>query len=298
MSNDNRKEEEQYPTRNFFLRRLFRIVPMFYLAVALACVLHPVYAGSRTDVVLSLLFLHGFSSSAISHGAAGGWSIATESIFYMCLPLLFRVIRNLSDALAVFFVGVPILFVTSMSLAALHPETDYFSFFWFPVQFPIFMMGIVCYFIWKRYIASTGQHPELSFALLLLAGLLICLNFPSGNRNMYPFSVAGALLLLGLSLYPWPLLVNRFTVFLGRISYSVYLLHAYFMVGVAPHVRSFSLGPQFLLLFLGTLLLTIPISFLTWRWIETPGIQLGRWLIEYLEKPAMRSAENKLSLDA
>ena len=302
MSNDNRREEGS-PTRNFFLRRLFRIMPLYYIATAIACIFQSSTAGPKGDVVLSLLFLHGFTVDATRHGALGGWTIATEAIFYMCLPLFFLTIRSLSSALWVLLVSAPILFLISRFLYTQHPNTDYFCFYWFPVQFPIFTLGIVCYFIWKRYIAGSGPHPELSAALLVMAAIMICTNIPSTYRNMYLFSMGLAFLQLSLSLYSWRLLVNHFTMFMGKISYSVYLLHIYFLLAIAPHVqRMADHNPilksepwqQFFLIFAGTFALTIPTAFLTWRWIERPGIQLGRRLIERLEKPIPKPALHQL----
>ena len=71
LSYDNRKDERN-PTTNFFLRRLFRLAPMFYIAVFLTFLFLPIYFGRRRDVLLYLLFLNGFHPLAIGSSAAGG----------------------------------------------------------------------------------------------------------------------------------------------------------------------------------------------------------------------------------
>jgi peptidoglycan/LPS O-acetylase OafA/YrhL len=301
MSYDNRRDEH-HPDLNFFLRRLFRLAPMFWVATAIACILTPQYVGPPPGVLLSLVFLHGFSPQTITSGAIGGWSVATEAIFYMCLPLLFRTIRSLWSAIWLLFISAPACYYLGMVLNGRYPKTDYFSFFWFPVNIPVFAMGIVAYLVWKRYIAASRKleppnHPELSAIFLGLSALLYKMLLPFSYTNLNAASMVGALLLIALSLHPWPLLVNRLTIFLGRISFSIYLLHFYILRWLLELVRQRSLrdarlgahpAAQFALLFAGTLLLTVPLSALAWRFIETPGIRLGRRLIAHLEGRALR----------
>jgi peptidoglycan/LPS O-acetylase OafA/YrhL len=140
MSHDNRKDEHR-PNLNFFLRRLFRLFPMFYVATAVACIFTPQYVGPRIDVLLSLLFLHGFTPRTIMHGALGGWSVATEAIFYMCLPLLFRIIRSLYAAIWFLFISVPVMYYVSGALTARFPQSDYFDFLGFPVEIRCSRLG-------------------------------------------------------------------------------------------------------------------------------------------------------------
>lgn len=206
MSYDHRREEHQ-PNLNFFLRRLFRLAPMYYVATAVACILTPQYAGPWGDVVLSLLFLHGFAPHTIIHGAVGGWSVATEAVFYMCLPLLFRTIRSLTAAIWLFLITTPALFFLCKYLTQRYPSTDYYPFFWFPAEFPVFAMGIVSYYVWKNYIAgphkgATPKHRGLSCLILVLAASMYGSNLPFTYVNLYACSAVGALLLLGLSLHP------------------------------------------------------------------------------------------------
>jgi peptidoglycan/LPS O-acetylase OafA/YrhL len=100
---------------------------------------------------------------------------------------------------------------------------------------------------------------------------------------------------LGLAIYPWPALVNRFTQFIGKISYSIYLFHFFVLEFVAKVVhlipgriitgRLFGLT----LVYLATLAISIPLCSITWRLIEKPGIRLGkRWI-------AHRESRSKLS---
>jgi peptidoglycan/LPS O-acetylase OafA/YrhL len=96
--------------------------------------------------------------------------------------------------------------------------------------------------------------------------------------------ISFALILIGLLLAPVHIVVNRVTGFLGKTSYSLYLLHPTLVLLLVPAYRWVYAQPMGLSLkFAGcsalTLTLLIPLSYLSYRWIERPGINLGRNLL-------------------
>lgn len=95
-------------------------------------------------------------------------------------------------------------------------------------------------------------------------------------------SIAFVLMVLSLSLASNRVIVNRFTRFFGTISYSLYLIHP-FIVDQLKSAYAFIYGHAIwstdLALFLCivlTLLIAIPVSLLTYHFIESPGIRLGK----------------------
>ena len=73
--------------------------------------------------------------------------------------------------------------------------------------------------------------------------------------------------------------------FYGRISYSFYLLHPLGMLfayrGINPpalHAWGMPLSVTIIFTTLAAILLTTPAAWLTWRFIETPAINLGKTL--------------------
>jgi peptidoglycan/LPS O-acetylase OafA/YrhL len=92
------RSAEPHALANFYLRRFFRIAPLYYVAIALYLALyvasHDVGAAVRgyysaRNVAANLFFLHGFVASANNHVVPGGWSIGTEVAFYAIFPALF-----------------------------------------------------------------------------------------------------------------------------------------------------------------------------------------------------------------
>jgi len=105
-------------------------------------------------------------------------------------------------------------------------------------------------------------------------------------------------IIVALSGQTMPLLINAWLRYLGKISYSCYLIHfavlslvlKYFKIDIslfAHHVNSLSSLENFFIylkITVMTLVITTGISTLTLHLVENPGIALGRRLIERLNK--------------
>ena len=90
---------------------------------------------------------------------------------------------------------------------------------------------------------------------------------------------------LGLAISPITLIVNRVTKFLGKISYSLYLNHptiVYLLIPVYRIIYEWPIPTTFKYLCAVSMTLSILIvaSYLTYRFIEKPGIHLGKRFIQ------------------
>jgi peptidoglycan/LPS O-acetylase OafA/YrhL len=298
---------EHYPTSNFYLRRFFRIAPLYYCAILFNLLVNGTGGMRKVLFLLGFLFLNGASHTAINNVTPGSWSIAVESTFYILVPLLYARIRTLRQSLFAFCVAAAVF--TSLSWAlAYRSAPEYYTFFWFPVEFPVFLLGIVAYMAWKTSIFPFAGSPAYSIlahrrgpsALLLLlsAGLLLSnLNLHPvlhaviswRNARLLPSSLMFLPLILSLSLYEWRALVNSFTRYLGRISYSMYLAHPFILEGIfwlvrhnhsalrislVQYLRGNVLGA--IALYICLTCACVPVCTLLWQFIEQPGIRLGR----------------------
>jgi peptidoglycan/LPS O-acetylase OafA/YrhL len=296
------RRDEAHPLRNFFLRRAFRLVPLYWLMLGVAAFATPVLAGPWRTVALSALFLHGLSPYLATHGAAGGWTLACEAASYCVLPLVHRRVRNLRAAVRLFVGTALVCGGGSWAISLVCPigAVEYVRFLWFPVELPVFALGIVGNWLWKEH-AQAGNRAVSGAVLGLSVGFAMAM-LPFSNASLYPTSVLALGLTVALLLHPWPLLVNRATIFLGRISYSVYLLHAYVLhLVVDPALARLSArAPVEMLAFrlVGTLLLTVPLGALTWWLVEETGIRAGRRVIAHLEGRPLRSREAAMVVPA
>ena len=301
MSHDNRRQE-RHPNRNFFLRRAFRITPMFYLATLLGLLFWRGAMGPPSHILLTLLYLNNFSPALITQGAPGSWSVSTEAAFYMLLPLGFRYIRSARAAASVVLVGA-IFRHLIVSLDRTH--TDYWWYMSLPANLSVFALGAMLYFLWKDHLrrrVGTADARGLSAAVLFVFCALLIEQPPRSPSILIFGGGLCFLLALALLLHPWKLFVNRYTIFLGNISFSFYLLHFEVMRPVqrlllsyqAHHPTRLPVEAQIAADFVLTLLITGCLSAITWRYIEQPTIRLGKRLIERLESkhlPGLRPEE-------
>ena len=114
LSQKKRNSFEERPYRNFFVRRFFRIAPMYYLAIGYFIIqnFHKALLDKNWDwglvsnVFANLTFLHGFSPYWINSLVPGGWSIAVEMTFYLIVPFLVTKIRTTNQAIWLMLIAI------------------------------------------------------------------------------------------------------------------------------------------------------------------------------------------------
>jgi peptidoglycan/LPS O-acetylase OafA/YrhL len=324
MSWTTRSAYENFPVRNFYIRRFFRIAPMFYIAIlAYVCMngFSPSYWSPNGIewwfVPVTAAFLHGFHPETITSVVPGGWSIAVEMSFYIILPFLLPQIKSIKTCSFCFVISivlsglnlllVPRIFSYPESQQYLLKNFYYLNFFG---QLPVFILGVFCYLILceKYPLKQIVIFGGTVFAILLLAFLYPVFNLPDHFiadklfKLPHHFIAAGLFSVFALLLANWPirLSVNRITIILGKLSFSMYLTHfailKYFSVlgfsAIFPKSNISSL-----LHFLCVVLVAIPVSFFFYNYIEKPGIAIGKRVIEKLEQESAQNhiAENQLS---
>ena len=100
---------------NFFIRRIFRVAPLYYIAIIYFLFqdgLGPRYwlgdASGITvwNILSNIFFIHGINPYWINSLVPGGWSITDEVMFYSILPILFYMIRTINHAFYFFFASL------------------------------------------------------------------------------------------------------------------------------------------------------------------------------------------------
>lgn len=280
----------------FYLRRYFRIAPLFYIAI-LAYVLvndqGPQYWAPEGiqpwQVLTTAFFVHGFHPYSINSVVPGGWSIAVEVTFYAVFPWIITYCLNLRRSLTLFAVAVLVFYIGRMVLIRLmaphFPESSQYLVQDFPYrsilgQLPIFLLGICVYHALKlnnRVVFFIGS-------ILSTAGIIIL--SLAYFRNEAIFQKLGENpILSGIYLAGMVMLIaqwspkNAFLEFVGKISYGSYLSN----LGVIMILKWYGL-PEMLssiqgggFLFFGFTCLAVFISsHILHIVIEEPGIQLGK----------------------
>jgi peptidoglycan/LPS O-acetylase OafA/YrhL len=300
-----RKEREERPYRNFFVRRFFRIAPMFYLALIAFLFrdgLGPRYwlgdAPRLTvwNILANVFFVNGLNPYTLNSIIPIGWSVAVEMMFYLTLPFLFQRIKNLRTALWLtlgVLVGSVIL---NRAMSRLHPIGSdelwrNYLFMWLPSQAPVFCLGIVLYFCWERLDrADDGFGFWFLAAAIVLAGAA-CFGGYAFFPGHFVFGIAFVLLALGLAMRRSVFWVNPITMSLGKVSYSLYLTHLLVLPYCAKTMNRiynatgfYPAGvAEYLALWICGTVACFLVATACYVAVERPGIELGRRWIQRLE---------------
>ena len=304
LSMDQRNRVEKRPALNFFIRRLFRIVPLFYLSVfaySLQMGTGPNYWAPNGiawwQYVLTLLFLNGWHPEAINAIVPLGWSIAIEMTFYPLIPFLYKKIKDSGSAILFILVSLIMQVVLAAAVRPflLQHVTGYvvqpYLYLWFFAQLPVFGIGLLLYQILR---GQPERDLRLGSALVSLSLFLYIVFLQSTTYlNVMPvhflYGIAFSILTMGLYFNPIKLLVNPLIQWIGKISYSLYLVHFIFLSYLKtwiPLTSDVGKTAQFAIYFIFLFTVSSGISYVTYRLIELPGMEFGKKLIRKLESPA------------
>jgi len=286
---------EPHAIKNYFVRRFFRIAPLFYFWIGLTILrdflifdtLH-----SPFELVSNLLFFFNLIPGAQDGFVWASWIIGVMILFYLFFPTIIEYVSDTWGA-AAFFTGTLLLslgFKLCLSYLLID-NMERISFYErsFLHHLPVFSFGMLVYFFFKAIQKGTVTQ-SVGFTLVgaavngYVALLKGCLNIVFFDFYYWQAVIYGTLL-LGLAISPIRLIVNRATKFLGKISYSLYLNHPTLVFLLIPAYRIIYKWPisttvKYFLAVALTLSILIVASYLTYRFIEKPGIRLGKRFIQ------------------
>jgi len=293
--------------KNYFLRRFFRIAPLYYVGILWYWAFYSaplslragtwVNAPSYTplNLLANFLFVHGFYPPAHNYIVPGGWSIGTEMAFYACFPLLFLLFQKMSR------LEMPRFALTFFSLAVSYYLLEYGYTVWAgaPVQknnfmyynllnqLPVFALGIFAYFLITEHRFADLPLWAHVFAFLFwlwLSYLLWTIDLPFANSFMFlPFTIGAAFVFLYNIFSALPILSFGILQAIGRVSYSMYIFHFIFAWNLIEYAHSrFDILGRPLILFAiyypAVVLLAYLVALVSERFIEKPFIALGKRL--------------------
>jgi peptidoglycan/LPS O-acetylase OafA/YrhL len=300
MSYDLKKGLEQNKILNFYLRRFFRIAPLFYAAAVFYLFLigtGPRYwLGNESsisfwNIISTFSFTNSINPYWINSIVEGGWSIAIEMVFYLIFPLLFVWINSFNRALWLLNISLIIssVFFHYMYNHPMIQEKEIwnaFCYFSFPSQLPVFMLGINIYFILKEKINIIDYYKINGRAFFVLGLILMSHVITPHLQDHILMSFAFFIIILIFSQSNSKILINNVICWIGKLSFSMYLIHFSILflmwkLNILDLINSqmINFGIRYTIL----IILTSLVAYLTYRFIELPGVNLGKKIIIYFE---------------
>ncbi len=285
--------------RSFYVRRILRIWPLYFAFLALAICLQWIVPGQHVTLRAGMWFtflagnwfivFHGFPSSVIFPL----WSVSIEEQFYITWP---AVVRRASETTMLAIAGLLLTVATASRIyLGMHHvgESDVWCNTF--VQLDSIVAGILIAVLLK------GEIPRLSAAVravLLAAGItgLALGSMVFGIKNDplttwrivlgYPsVAIGGGLLLLAV-LRNSTRGSNRALVYLGRISYGLYVFHVLGLLISDYVVPEQTVNLLRYGLRVGVALTaTIVMAAISFRWLETPFLRLKQRFTHVLSRP-------------
>ncbi len=293
----------------FYIRRFFRIAPLYYLLFFVAWAFAEPLAdmamqlgGTRADVhaadaspllnwLLHLSFTFGLFPAWSSSNALPDWSLSLEMQFYALFPLLLALMR--ANVLTFFLVAIGTCHLAKAFICVYTPLPS--GCILYP-QPSVLALKISCFAAGMLLVHLTLAHGKarrlfIAACFAVLVVYLQRLTFSAlamGLGLIYYFSMVPGQARLGTWASQW---ANRILgggpfKFFGDISYSVYLCHFLVLFPVLSLARGagwLDLDSAWARFMLATLLVTPPtvlVSWLLYKFVEVPFINYARKLTQ------------------
>jgi exopolysaccharide production protein ExoZ len=268
----------------FFRNRVFRLFPAAMAVVALLTALHwqfGIFTGYEAsfdplDVILNLLMIWSDINGVM-------WSLTVECVATPLILLSVWLFRKQGER------PLWILIAVLLVLSSWGPYVHLLGGFANLAPLYAFVVGVLLHFRGAR-ITSLISPGLATFAGIVAIALFCFCGSRTQSALIMLLECLSAATLIGLiSWHPATSLFKPLDFasvrFYGRISYSFYLLHPLGILfafrildPLTLNARGLPLSITVIFLTLASILLTTPLAYLSWRFIETPCIRLGKRL--------------------
>lgn len=290
-----KRNYDHIDTRKFYLRRVFRIWPIYFLIVGLSYFVFPYleifdYPGARENVVNHygerLIFLslvlpnYAFVLYELPYWCAQAWSIGVEEQFYYLWPWIIKYPKRWVPILAIFLLATAGLLYVSILSLSVGPAEQLGIIATFIGQFRIQTMavGAFCAYLAfndKTSILNIIYRKDLQVLIYILTTALI-LSGVHFRGFMEAYSLLFGYLILNLATNPNSIFNIRgwFMDFSGKISYGMYLFHVAVMVPVLNVLENYRTDMSGFayngLLYVAVVGLTVLVSAASFKYFEKP----------------------------
>ncbi|WP_111958970.1 acyltransferase family protein [Chryseobacterium lathyri] len=295
-----KKKNNRIDFKKFYLRRIFRIWPLYYIIFLISFILIPILVNSFTlfsntssyySLVISLsdydlktillyaLFLPNVAlhQGKVIVGASQSWSVGVEEQFYIIWPLIVsffsrKIIAVVFGAILITFIMINFKFYNSIfsTIAAIIPF-EYMA---------IGSLGGYFYSEYSDFITKYTKSRFIYIAALLLIGFFITVPvFKLYIQNLILGFIFLLLILISINQYNPLNFRNKYFSYLGNISYGIYMYHPFVMFLLFPifykilafynNIFAFNIG-----IYIGIPALTVFISYISFTYIEKRFIKI------------------------
>jgi exopolysaccharide production protein ExoZ len=269
-----KKFGKENAAQNFLIRRIIRIVPLYWIcSIFLLCLMATGKFYTHTPVslrsVLSSLFFFPTPHQIIT----AGWTLNYEMYFYLIFAVFLTVSRRLLA-----LCGICLALLVIILASSVIPDETIRYFFQNPISIE-FCLGMLMALIY------CGFSSDLRFfsvaGLLGIIGLIAgtALSQSDGTEGLSPnirfisWGVPAALVVYAaLGIRSIHSSLEKFSLYLGDASYSIYLTHGFVMVSYAKLIKSEAIRESvpLILWMSAAFVASITLGLLAYQFVERP----------------------------
>jgi peptidoglycan/LPS O-acetylase OafA/YrhL len=293
--------------KRFYLRRIFRTFPSYYLVLTILALAFPLTAQQRHHLVWE--YVYGTNFLPLNRGQTvmfWGWSLALEEQFYLAVPFLFLILQRLRDdkmriaLVAVLWLSALVVRLVIFYRGAPWSDMELYGRVYFRThtRFDLLVGGILIAIVNQRWGKDIAAWLKAPFHRVLLAlPALLCLwlllsstaDLPEHAQvlRMFLWGTVTSVMYFGLvplALYGegWVVRALSAPFFrrLATLGYGVYLVHIpiidHIMVpaGRAAQERHWSMLLVWPAALASTFLLSLAIAYALHVLVEKPSLRL------------------------
>lgn len=287
------QESDQVSWGKFFCRRLWRLYPAYLAAIVFSTLLNIFWALVRKrspwqylpnnwDFVSHLLLIHTLTPKTFFSIIPALWFIGVQFHLYLLYPVFCWLIKRSNIHWALLIALICTLFFRLLSQSVVLPSTAHPN-----TEFALWMNAPQRWFEWclgawiAHQVVQGKPFPRYTWIFwLFIIWILVGTDVKVVSEPLLAITI-------GFVFWHCTIATQKFhtppnilfypLLYLGQISYSVYLLHQIFI----PYIRS-ALQPVgfsdiwiFTILLGLVLVISVPLAALTYQWIEIPFSKLG-----------------------
>jgi|688.fasta_scaffold294812_1 peptidoglycan/LPS O-acetylase OafA/YrhL len=280
----------------FYIRRFFRIVPMFYFAFLIYFIYQTYYLNQDINInfILKDLFFVSaiFSNNPNETVQPGGYTISTEIIFYLAFPFLFNFIKKqnlISLKVMILFMFCFIIYyysyvnINNLQGMKLLPHTL--------AQFIVFF--IPAFFTVNNFFNKQKNINYIIFFLSFFLAMvslfkitdLKILNFYGSFMFFLTLAFISFLNISKNFDYDKNLLL-KIILAIGKQSFGIFLFHFILLDFIVPIISNFFTNINdidLLIIFIFNIFFSFIISYILSIFIEKPGIRFGKTIINRMK---------------
>lgn len=265
----------------FLYNRIIRLLPLLLIVLLMVGVIKWLSDENMSDYIYSLKI--GLIYPSLPNG---GWSIIVEFYFYLILPLLLYFMKRDNYSL---FLCIVVMIIIRIAIYQYYGSVQNFSYFTIIGRMDQFILGLLGY----KFSQTIKNKNYLFYFTLIsilvfywyfdyLGGFYAYGGYPSTAMLwIYLPTIEGALLTVIIAWYdnsvePSKSKISTFIARIGTYSYSIYLLHFFFVFKLSEMMNNFVGGISniytgMLLSTLGFIMI-LPITHYSYKYIERPAL--------------------------